>query len=130
VRIACGLVLTSLAVGVLTMLPGVRRAEAMPAGSTAIEWLAYAGFVALAIWFTRRSWQGRRWARWALLVYLAIGWAMYALTLSDEMVAAPMAALVNTLCLAMELSACGLLFFGAGARWFAALRSAARLQTA
>lgn len=123
VRIACGLVLVSLAVGVLTMLPGVRQPEAEAPGSAIALLVAYALFGALTLWLTRRTWQGRHWARWALLAYLAFGWALYALSLTDEMVAAPMAALVNTVCVAIELAACGLLFFGAGARWFASIRS-------
>lgn len=123
VRTACALVLASLAFGVLTMLPDGRAADSSPPGEFIAGAVAYALFAALTLWLTRRTWQGRRWARRALLVYLAVGWALYVLTLGDEMAAAPMAALVNTVCFTMELAGCGLLFFGAGARWFATVRS-------
>ena len=124
VRSACLLVLASLALGLLTLAPGMRAPEPGLPDMFAITVGAYIVFGGLTLWFVRRTWQGRNWARWALLVYLALGWALYAATLADEMTTAPMAALVNMVCVVMEATACGLLFMGTGGRWFACVRNA------
>ncbi|MEP7099560.1 MAG: hypothetical protein ABI781_03570 [Burkholderiales bacterium] len=128
VRVACGLVLASLAFGVLTLLPGVREPEPDPPGVLVFVLVTYLVFGGLTLWFTLRTWQGRHWGRWALFVYLAAGWVIYSFTFADDMIHAPMAALINIGCVALEVSACALLFFGAGARWFATLRANARAR--
>ena len=126
VRVACVLVLASLAFGVLTLSPSVRAPEAEQPGMFAFVIGAYLVFGGLTLWFTRRTWQGRNWGRWALLAYLAAGWVLNSFTLADDMANAPMAALVNIGCVALEAVACALLFFGPGARWFAAVRGVSR----
>lgn len=120
VRSACGLVLASLALGLLTLLPGLREPEPEPTFMYLVVGAAVLLSGGLTVWFTSKIWQGRTWARWVLLVYLAIGWAIYAVSLSDEMAAAPMVVLINAGCVVLEVLACELLFFGHGARWFAA----------
>jgi hypothetical protein len=119
VRNACLLIFASLALGLLTLLPDVRLpAPDEPAVPMAVIVGLVVVFGGLTVWFAILVLRGRNWARWAMLVYLMLGWLLVGAELDSEMARAPMAAIIDTFCMAIEMVACGLLFFGAGGRWF------------
>jgi hypothetical protein len=129
VRNACLLILASLALGLVTLLPDVRLPapdeSAIPLGVVLGIVVVFGG---LTVWFAIQTLRGRNWARWAMLFYLMLGWLLVGSELDSEMARAPMAAIIDTVCIAMELVACGLLFFGTGGRWFSE-RAAVRSRT-
>jgi hypothetical protein len=89
-------------------------------------WLGLIGAVAAVVaitgvifWLIFKAYRGRNWARWTMLLLLAPTWALGALEFPDELVQAPIAAVVGVTTSALDMLACWLLFFGAGAsRYF------------
>ena len=122
VRRACILFLTSLALGLVTLLPGVRPAPAedaaVPAAFTFFVVLFFGG---LTVWLTWKLYRGRNWARWAMLAYVLFGWWMGTSELTDDFLASPVAGMIDIVCIAIEAVACWSLFFGAAAGWYRAL---------
>lgn len=127
VRRACLLILASLAIGVILLWPGVRPnppgEEAAPALFTLAALVVFGG---LTLWLAARLYQGRNWARWAMLGYLMLGWWFTSSELNNQFLQAPIVGFMDLVCIAMEGLACWLLFTGAGARWFADLGVQAR----
>ena len=122
VRRACLLVLASMALGWVTLLPGV--SVTLPDDPTipfVISLAIVAFFSALTIWLVLATGRGARWGRWALLAYLILGWVLTGMQLNDEFLRSPLSGMIEIVCVVIELAACGLLFFGSGARWFAEL---------
>jgi hypothetical protein len=119
VRIGCFLILASLVLGVVSLLPAIRvpapDEPSVPLLVTAVIVLIFGG---LTVWFAVEILRGRNWARWAMLVYLGVGWLLVGTELDAELARAPLAAVMDTVSILMEIAACGLLFVGAGGRWF------------
>ena len=123
VRLACQLVLSSFLLGLVTLLPGVDvprpEDEAIPAVFFIV---VVAIFGAITVWLVHTTYQGRNWARWALLAYLILGWFLAAGELSSDFERSPLVGSLNVAVAVMELAAASLLFAGAGAKWFASGR--------
>lgn len=118
---ACWLILAALLIGIVSLLPGIRPVRPDEAevglGFTAGIVLVFGG---ITVWLAIEVWRGKPWARWAMLAYLALGWLLGGGALSEDFQRSPLAGSIEAACMAMELAACGLLFFGEGAKWFAA----------
>jgi hypothetical protein len=127
VRIACRLVIASLALGLVGLLPDIRlpRPEeaAAPLTFTVGSIVVFGG---LTIWLAVEVLRGKPWARWAMLAYLALGWWLGAGDLGDDFLRSPVLGIIDAVCIVMEALACYLLFFGEGARWFAAMAARRR----
>jgi len=127
VQRACLLVLLSLAVGVVSLIPGLRpvtpgEAE-VPGWVTLLIVLIFGG---LTVWLTVNVYGARNWARWGLVGFLALGWLIGFSTLPEDMVSSPFFALLDMGCVAAEISACALPFFGPAAQWFRAVSAVSR----
>lgn len=122
VRNACLLIGVALVLGMATLLLGVRvpspEEQSVPRLLTFALVVLFGG---LTVWFAFETFRGKNWARWAMLIYLALGWVLVASELNDQLVRAPLSAIINTVCIIMEFMACWLLFFGSGAQWFSQL---------
>jgi hypothetical protein len=124
VKRACQMIVGTLVVGVITLFPGVRVPRPdEPSVPVVFSLVFLAVLVGLTILFTARIMQGRNWARWAMLAYLATGWILIGPELADDFYRSPIAAIVDAVTIPVEATACWLLFTGAGAQWFAALRA-------
>jgi len=125
VRRACLLFLSSLALGLVTLLPGVRPVRpddaAVPALFTLLVVLFFGG---ITVWLTWKLYRGRNWARWTMLAYVLFGWWIGASELTDDFLASPLAGLIDLVCIAIEAIGCWALFFGAGAGWYRTLAAA------
>jgi hypothetical protein len=119
IREACRLILGAFVIGLVSLWPGLR---AEPEGESApilvITILIVLAFGALTVWLSRKIWLGKNWARWAMLGYLILGWALAVSDFETEMARSPISAIIYVVTALMEVFACWLLFFGAGARWF------------
>jgi hypothetical protein len=127
VRIACRLVIASLALGLVGLLPAIR----LPRPEEAVAPLTFTVgsivvFGGLTIWLAIEVLRGKPWARWAMLVYLMLGWWLSAGDLGDDFLRSPVLGAIDAVCIVMEAFACYLLFFGDGARWFGALAARRR----
>jgi len=122
VRRACQLILGSLALGLLTLMPGIRpvtsQDEAVPFAFTAAFALIFGG---LTVWLTVKLYRRKNWARWAMLAYLLLGWLLAGSSLNDDFVQSPIAGIIDIVCIAMEAVACWYIFLGGGAHWYAKL---------
>ena len=127
VRVACQLIMASLALGLVSMLPGIRPPRP---DDPAVPWAFTLGaivvFGGLTIWLTLELLRGKLWARWGMLAYLVLGWWLGGGEISDDFLRSPVLGLIDAVCIVLEIAACWLLFFGDGARWFAALAALRR----
>jgi hypothetical protein len=127
VNLACRLVMASLALGIVSLLPGIRPPRPddplVPLAYTLGAVLVFGG---LTVWLAIEVLRGRLWARWAMLAYLALGWWLGGAELGDDFMRSPVLGVIDVACIALEAVACGLLFSGAGAQWFAALARVTR----
>lgn len=130
VSLACRIFWVVLVLGLLSLLPAIRgewwlvpeveetgvegAAEMMLIGMSVFIVIASASYALLTWLISRRH----NWARWTMLAYLAFGWYVTTGELSHTFSTAPLAGVLDLLCLLAEVWAAGLLFFGAGARWF------------
>jgi len=122
VSLACRLIMASLALGIVSLLPGIRPPRPDdPLVPLAYTIAAVVVFGGLTIWFAIEVLRGRPWARWVMLAYLVLGWWLGAGELNDDFLRSPVLGVLDVVCIVLEVAACGLLFSGAGARWFAAL---------
>ena len=115
VRLACQLVLAAFALGLVTLLPGV---DVPRPEDAALPGVFVAIFGVITLWLTYATYQGRNWARWALLAYLILGWFLVSGELVSDFERAPLVGSLNLAAVVMELAAVWLLFAGAGAKWF------------
>lgn len=117
VQRACTLVLLALALGVVTLLPGIRppEPEEVPFGFTLAVIVFFGGITVALVQVVRR---GRNWGRWALLAYLVLGWWLMLDQLNEDFNASPLLGFLDIISVAMEVVAAVLLFKGASARWF------------
>jgi hypothetical protein len=122
---ACQMFVASTLLGLVTLLPGA----AAPAQEW--SWLSFGTalvvlllFGGLTIWLTVKIYRGRNWARWTMLIYLAPSWALGAMQFSEDFMRSPVMGIVILIATIVEVVACGLLFFGGGARWFASVAAA------
>jgi len=116
VRLACQLLVASTLLG----FAGVTVPPEL--STSARPWLVLLGGLAVAVaatgvtfWVIFKIYRGRNWARWITFLLLAPGWALGALDFPGDLVQAPMAAVVGVTTTALDILACWLLFFGAGA---------------
>jgi hypothetical protein len=123
VTLACRLLWATLALGLLSLIPGVRNDLWTEFDKVPGAIVFMIGFVAvmtlLEAWLIRLVSRRQGWARWALLGYLIAGWLM---TFSDFSVSIDqgMAAVIIDLVAGFgELVAVGLLFLSGGRLWFA-----------
>jgi hypothetical protein len=128
VRLAVQLIIGALALGVISLLvPGIRiptpeEAE-VPFIFTMIIIVIFGG---ITLWFASGVTQGKNWARWAMLAWLAVGWLMVGSEFGDEFTRSPVSSMIDAACIAMEAAACCLLFGAASQDWFAAMAVARR----
>jgi hypothetical protein len=128
VTLACRLLWATIVVSLLSLIPGVREdmwteVAAMP-GAVAVM----LGFVGLMLglegWLIHMVSRRHGWARWVLLVLLALGWII---TFSDfsASIEQGMAAVIIDLGVGIaEMTAAALLFLSRGSRWFGAAAAA------
>lgn len=121
VRNSCWLIVGSFVVGLVTLFPGMR---AVPAGISMASYVAItvatlAVFGAITLWLTIKVLRRRNWARWTMLVYQALMWALGSPTIVAELQPYPQTAAIDIACFIMVVIGCALLFFGPGGRWFA-----------
>ena len=127
VGLACQLLLISVALSLATYLPGIRVDRAEDAEvPLAFTVLFVAILVSLSLWLIAKSYEGKNWARWANLAYLAIGWWFATQEIGPQFLASPVAGAIEFVVILMELAACGLLFFGIGNHWFKEVARARR----
>ena len=105
--------------GLLLLVPGVSEelpdTPEIPAAAILALQLAFAGVAAWLIVMTSR---GRNWARWTLVVYLALPWSVIALNPSALVDEKPFAVAIQGFNLVLDVYGCILLLTGAGAAWF------------
>jgi hypothetical protein len=121
VKWACWLILLSLAIGVATLIPGLRPLP--PGEEEAPLWLSILLVLilgGLTVWLVTKVQAARNWARWILFILLATGWALGFMFFPDDLALSPFFASVDLVCVLLEVVACCLLFFGGNARWFKA----------
>ncbi len=114
---ACVLILAALVLGVLALLPGIRVPDEQPIPL----WFTLAVVVVfggITVWFAIEVLRGKNWARWAMLVYLLVGWLLGGTEIPNTFTESPLAAIIEMVCMAMEALACWLLSSGASAQWF------------
>src|SRR5688500_10624733 len=124
---ALQLLWTVLAISVVTLHPSVRGdwwlgaegvdaalADAALVGGLIVAVL-FSGFYMGLVFLT-----GRRhgWARWAMLVFLLLGWVIQGADLQRSLAETPAAALADLLMAGAEVWACRLLFSAPAAAWF------------
>lgn len=112
---ASWLLYASLALGTITMLPGMRGEEF----SLAANLVLLAIFGGLTVWLVHQTGQRKGWARWCLLAYLVFGWVLTFGIDSTTAGSSPLAVLLDYVCGILEVAAAWWLFTGPGARWFA-----------
>jgi hypothetical protein len=115
VRRACQLLIASTLLGFAGVTPFELLTSARP---WPVLLGALAGVVAVTgvvFWLILKVYRGRNWARWTVLLLLAPSWALGAIEFPSEIVQAPIAAVVGVTTSAIDILACWLLFFGAGA---------------
>jgi hypothetical protein len=122
VTLACRLLWATIALGLVSLVPGVRNGLWTAYAQTPAAIVVALGFtmlmIALEAWLIRLVSRRHGWARWALLGLLILGWV---LTFSDFSVSIDqgMAAVVIDLVVGMaEMVAAGLLFLSGGRTWF------------
>lgn len=121
VQRACRLVIASLLLGLFTLVPGVAAKAPDDVPVPFLVTLALlAIFGGLTVWLVVNVHRGVNWARWALLVYLVLGWVLVGMQFNDEFMRSPISGMIEVACFALEVAACWLLFVGGGAAWFAA----------
>ena len=122
VRKACLLILASLFLGLVTLIPGVQPVSPDAADTPLLVTIFVAALsIGLTVWLAVKVYDGRNWARWAMLAFLALGWWLDGSELTEDFIQSPLAGAIEAICIVMEAVACGYLFFGRGARWYAEL---------
>lgn len=120
VRKACLLILASLCLGLVTLIPGVQPVSPDAAETPLLATIVVvASSVGLTVWLAIKVYDGRNWARWAMLAFLAFGWWLDGSEWTQDFLQSPLAGAIEALCTVMEVIACGYLFFGRGAQWYA-----------
>lgn len=113
IRLACQLIIASMLLGLVTLLPGVDPGRPGDEEiSFAITFAIVALFCGLTVWLVAKLYAGKRWARWAMLAFLLFGWAITGPSLTDDFLRAPLLGLISGICIALELIAAWLIFFG------------------
>ena len=105
--------------GLVLLLPGVT--SELPEGSEVPAALIFglqAVFAALTAWLIVMTSRGRNWARWVLVIYVALTWSVLALDPSAFLNEKPLAVAIQGFVLVLDVYGCILLLFGAGAEWF------------
>lgn len=119
VRSACLLILGGMGLSLLTLIPGLRVQDPelppMPLWAEAL-WIGF--FVGLTVWLLVLIQRRQNWARWTMLVLLAIGWIAIASDFPASFMRSPVAGVVDLAVTAMEAFAAWQLFTGAARRWF------------
>jgi hypothetical protein len=122
VQRACRLVIASLVLGWVTLVPGIAAPAPDDVQIPFLVTLAIVAFFgALTVWLVVSVSRGASWARWALLAFLVLGWALTGLQFTDEFLRSPVSGMIEIVCTALEVAACWLLFIGSGAAWFSEL---------
>ena len=75
-------------------------------------------FFALSLLLIVRCYEGKNWARWANLAYLALGWLLGIQDIGQHIQVSPLAGILESSIVVMEVAACWLLFTGIGNHWF------------
>lgn len=123
VKFACQLLWITLGLAVLSLLPGVRAPLWAP-DLSAVDILINIVFALLMLlleaWLIQLVYMRRNWARWLLLVLLALGWIQQLSSLSTSLEEGVAAFVLDTLSMLLEMAACYQLFISPGRRWFEA----------
>lgn len=122
VTLACRLLWATIALGLLSLLPGVRAGLWDGRDNSLIAVVLALAFVAVMtgveLWLIRLVGSRHGWARWALLIYLIAGWLMTFSDFSASIEQGMAAVLVDLVTGITEMVAVGLLFLGKGRFWF------------
>jgi len=119
VYLACTLIMAAFVIDLIGFAPGIRVPSADEVASPVWFTLAMIFvFGSLTAWLAVETLRGRNWARWAMLVFLLLGWILGVQEIADSFARSPASSLIDAGCTAMEVAACWLLFSGASARWF------------
>ena len=110
---------TAWALGVLTLIPGVREnvwdnAE-IPAGVTLAMAIVFEAFSA---WLIVMVGRGRNWARWTWVVFVVLSFLLMAADPSGWETERPLALGADVVTLVLEIYGCCLILIGRGAEWY------------
>jgi hypothetical protein len=107
------------ALGVASLAPGIREgvwdSDIVPVAVT----VGIAGALSLvSAWLIVMVSRGRNWARWTLVVYIGLTWALLASDPQSLVEQGPLALAIDGFIFVMDLYGSVLILFGAGAAWF------------
>ena len=116
---ACGLMLVSIAVGLVSLLPFVDPPlPGEPVAMTALIWGTTFAFTAVELWLLRCVWHRRNWARWVMVALTAVGIALGIPVISEDWTRSPLVAGLGIASTIVSALGAALLVVGASARWF------------
>jgi hypothetical protein len=116
---ACGLMLASMAVGLVSLLPFVDPPmPGEPAAMTAMIWSITLVFAAIELWVLRCVWRRRRWARWVMVALTVFGLAVGVPVIAEDGARAPLVAWLGIVSNVLSAVAVVLLLVAPSARWF------------
>jgi hypothetical protein len=122
ITLACRLLWATIALGLLSLIPGVRHGLWDDYANSPVAVLLVLAVIAfmtgIEIWLIRLVARRHGWARWALLIYLLAGWLMTFSDFSGSIEQGMAAVLVDLLTGLAEMAAVGLLFLSSGRSWF------------
>jgi hypothetical protein len=118
---ACGLMLASTAVGLVSLLPFIDPPMPdEPVAMTALIWGMTLVFTAVELWLLRCVWQRRNWARWVMVALTVIGIALSLPVIGEDWTRSPLVAGLGIASAVLSAVGAALLAAGASARWFKA----------
>ena len=118
---ACGLMLGSIAVGLVSLSPFVDPPlPGEPAAMTALIWGITLALTAVELWLLYCVWQHRNWARWVMVALTVTGIALSLPVIGEDWTRSPLVAGLGIASVVLSAIAAALLLAGASARWFKA----------
>jgi hypothetical protein len=116
---ACGLILASMAVGLVSMLPFVDPPMPdEPVALAAFVWGFTLTLFVVELWLLRCVWRRRNWARWVMVALTVLAVAMSVPVIAEDVARAPLLAWLGIASSACSTAALVLLLLPASARWF------------
>jgi hypothetical protein len=125
---ACGLMLASMGVSLVSLLPFVDPPmPGEPVAMTALIWGMTLVFTAIELWLLSRVWQRRNWARWVMVALTLVGIALSLPVIGEDWTRSPLVAGLGIASTVLSAAGAALLLARASARWF---RASAKDQAA